>query len=213
MYFQFANVLVFFLLAFVLCGLMLGLGLLLRPSNPHPGKLTTYECGEPPSGNAWINFNIRFYLIALVFVIFEVALTTKIDDFLNWTRKSSVWYMMFGLACCAIEMMQTGGPRSDLDRFGAAPRATPRVSDLIIVSGTLTLKMALRTKVLYDQMPDPKYVISMGSCANCGGLFQLAYSVCDGVDKVIPVDVYVPGCPPRPEALTEGLVKLQEKIQ
>src|SRR5206468_2688489 len=111
------------------------------------------------------------------------------DDLLNWTRKSSIWYMMFGLACCAIEMMQTGGPRSDLDRFGAAPRATPRVSDLIIVSGTLTLKMALRTKVLYDQMPEPRYVISMGSCANCGGLFQLAYSVCDGVDKVIPVDV------------------------
>jgi NADH-quinone oxidoreductase subunit B len=109
--------------------------------------------------------------------------------------------------------MQAGGPRSDLDRFGTAPRATPRVSDLIIVSGTLTLKMALRTRILYDQMPDPKYVVSMGSCANCGGLFQLAYSVCDGVDKVIPVDVYVPGCPPRPESLVEGLVKLQEKIQ
>ena len=143
----------------------------------------------------------------------EMALTTTVDDFLNWTRKSSIWYMMFGLACCAIEMMQTAGPRSDLDRFGMAPRASPRVSDLIIVSGTLTLKMALRTKILYDQMPDPKYVVSMGSCANCGGLFQLAYSVCDGVDKVIPVDVYVPGCPPRPEALTEGLVKLQDKIQ
>ena len=143
----------------------------------------------------------------------EMALTAKVDDLLNWTRKSSLWYMMFGLACCAIEMMQTGGPRSDLDRFGAVPRATPRVSDVIIVSGTLTLKMALRTKLLYDQMPEPKYAISMGSCANCGGLFQLAYSVCDGVDKVIPVDVYVPGCPPRPEALTEGLVKLQEKIQ
>ena len=142
----------------------------------------------------------------------EMALTTTVDDLLNWTRKSSVWYMLFGLACCAIEMMQTGGPRSDLDRFGAVPRATPRVSDLIIVSGTLTLKMALRTKLLYEQMPDPKYVISMGSCANCGGLFQLAYSVCDGVDKVIPVDVYVPGCPPRPEALTEGLLKLQDKI-
>jgi NADH-quinone oxidoreductase subunit B len=142
----------------------------------------------------------------------ELVVTTKIDDVLNWTRKSSVWYMLFGLACCAIEMMQTGGPRSDLDRFGAVPRATPRVSDLIIVSGTLTLKMALRTRLLYDQMPDPKYVISMGSCANCGGLFQLAYSVCDGVDKVIPVDVYVPGCPPRPEALTEGLLKLQDKI-
>ena len=143
----------------------------------------------------------------------EFTVTTKVDEMLNWTRKSSLWYMLFGLACCAIEMMQTGGPRSDLDRFGAVPRATPRQSDLMIVAGTLTLKMALRTKVLYDQMPDPKYVISMGSCSNCGGLFQLAYSVCDGVDKVIPVDVYVPGCPPRPESLTEGLLKLQDKIQ
>ncbi len=142
----------------------------------------------------------------------EFTVTTKIDEMLNWTRKSSLWYMLFGLACCAIEMMQTGGPRSDLDRFGAVPRATPRQSDLMIIAGTLTLKMALRTKVLYDQMPDPKYVISMGSCSNCGGLFQLAYSVCDGVDKVIPVDVYVPGCPPRPESLTEGLLKLQEKM-
>ncbi len=142
----------------------------------------------------------------------EFMVTTQVDAVLNWTRKSSLWYMLFGLACCAIEMMQTGGPRSDLDRFGAVPRATPRQSDLMIVAGTLTLKMALRTKVLYDQMPDPKYVISMGSCSNCGGLFQLAYSVCDGVDKVIPVDVYVPGCPPRPESLTEGLLKLQEKM-
>ena len=142
----------------------------------------------------------------------EFTVTTKIDEMLNWTRKSSLWYMLFGLACCAIEMMQTGGPRSDLDRFGAVPRATPRQSDLMIIAGTLTLKMTLRTKVLYDQMPDPKYVISMGSCSNCGGLFQLAYSVCDGVDKVIPVDVYVPGCPPRPESLTEGLLKLQEKM-
>ena len=150
--------------------------------------------------------------MSLINSVPEMVVTTKVDELLNWTRKSSVWYMLFGLACCAIEMMQTGGPRSDLDRFGAVPRATPRVSDLIIVSGTLTLKMALRTKLLYEQMPDPKYVISMGSCANCGGLFQLAYSVCDGVDKVIPVDVYVPGCPPRPEALTEGLLKLQDKI-
>jgi len=142
----------------------------------------------------------------------EFMVTTQVDAVLNWTRKSSLWYMLFGLACCAIEMMQTGGPRADLDRFGAVPRATPRQSDLMIVAGTLTLKMALRTKLLYDQMPDPKYVISMGSCANCGGLFQLAYSVCDGVDKVIPVDVYVPGCPPRPESLTEGLLKLQEKM-
>jgi NADH-quinone oxidoreductase subunit B len=151
--------------------------------------------------------------MSLINTLPESVLTTKVDDLLNWTRKSSVWYMLFGLACCAIEMMQTGGPRSDLDRFGMAPRATPRASDLMIVSGTLTLKMALRTKLLYEQMPDPKYAVSMGSCANCGGLFQLAYSVCDGVDKVIPIDVYVPGCPPRPEALTEGLLKLQDKIQ
>lgn len=150
--------------------------------------------------------------MSLINSVSEMVVTTKVDEVLNWSRKSSVWYMLFGLACCAIEMMQTGGPRADLDRFGAVPRATPRQSDMMIVAGTLTLKMALRTKVLYDQMPDPKYVISMGSCANCGGLFQLAYSVCDGVDKVIPVDVYVPGCPPRPEALTEGLLKLQEKM-
>jgi NADH-quinone oxidoreductase subunit B len=139
--------------------------------------------------------------------------TAKVDDFLNWGRASSLWYMLFGLACCGIEMMQTGGPRADLDRFGSVPRASPRQSDLMIVAGTLTYKMALRTKVLYDQMPEPKYVISMGSCANCGGLFQPAYSVVKGVDKIIPVDVYVPGCPPRPEALTEGLLAIQKKMR
>ena len=142
----------------------------------------------------------------------ETVFTTKVDDLLNWGRASSQWYMLFGLACCAIELMQTGGPRADLDRFGAVPRATPRQSDLMIVAGTLTYKMAKRTKLLYDQMPDPKYVISMGSCSNCGGLFQLAYSVCKGVDKIVPVDVYVPGCPPRPEALTEGLLRIQDKM-
>lgn len=151
--------------------------------------------------------------MSLINSVPETLVTAKLDEVLNWTRKSSVWYMLFGLACCAIEMMQTGGPRSDLDRFGAVPRATPRVSDLIIVSGTLTLKMALRTKLLYEQMPDPKYVISMGSCANCGGLFQLAYSVCDGVDKVIPVDVYVPGCPPGPETLLHGILTLHDMVR
>lgn len=141
------------------------------------------------------------------------AVTTKIDDVINWGRASSLWYLLFGLACCAIELMQTGGPRADLDRFGSVPRATPRQSDLLIVAGTLTYKMAIRTKLLYDQMAEPKYVISMGSCSNCGGLFQPAYSVVKGVDKIIPVDVYVPGCPPRPEALTEGLLKIQEKMR
>ncbi len=143
----------------------------------------------------------------------ENVVTSKVDQFLNWGRASSLWYMLFGLACCGIELMQTGGPRADLDRFGSVPRASPRQSDLMIVAGTLTYKMALRTKVLYDQMPEPKYVISMGSCATCGGLFQPAYSVVKGVDKIIPVDIYVPGCPPRPEALTEGLLKIQEKMR
>ncbi len=143
----------------------------------------------------------------------DTVITAKLDDVINWGRRSSLWYLLFGLACCGIELMQTGGPRADLDRFGAVPRATPRQSDLLIVAGTLTYKMALRTKLLYDQMPEPKYVISMGSCSNCGGLFQPAYSVVKGVDKVIPVDVYVPGCPPRPEALTEGLLKIQEKMR
>ena len=138
--------------------------------------------------------------------------TTNVDKLINWGRASSLWYLLFGLACCGIELMQTGGPRADIDRFGSVPRATPRQSDLMIVAGTVTLKMASRVKLLYDQMPHPKYVISMGSCSNCGGLFDLGYSVLKGVDKVIPVDLYVPGCPPRPEALTEGLIEVQDKI-
>ncbi len=139
--------------------------------------------------------------------------TSQLDKLINLSRLNSMWYMLFGLACCGIELMQTGGPRADLDRFGAVFRASPRQSDFMIVAGTLTYKMAERCKLLYDQMAEPKYVISMGSCANCGGLFQLAYSVCKGVDKVIPVDVYVPGCPPRPEALTEGFLRLQDLVR
>jgi len=141
-----------------------------------------------------------------------IVLTT-VDTALNWTRANSLFYMLFGLACCGIEMMQTGGPRGDLDRFGAVPRASPRQSDLMIVAGTVTLKMASRVKTLYDQMPEPKYVISMGSCSNTGGLFQPGYSVLHGVDRVIPVDVYLPGCPPRPEALTAALIAIQKKIK
>ncbi len=145
------------------------------------------------------------------------VITTRVDQainwLLNWGRSNSVWYMLFGLACCAIELMQTGGPRGDFERFGSAPRPSPRSSDLFIIAGTLTYKMALRVKRRYDQMSEPRYVISMGSCSNCGGLFQYAYSVCKGVDQIIPVDVYVPGCPPRPEALLEGLLKIQEQIK
>ena len=145
-------------------------------------------------------------------VLFTSADQT-LNALLNWARSNSTWYMLFGLACCAIELMQTGGPRSDLDRFGALPRSSPRTSDLLIVAGTLTYKMALRIRRLYDMMAEPRYVISMGSCSNCGGLFSYAYSVCKGVDQIIPVDVYVPGCPPRPEALIEGLLTIQAKIK
>ena len=136
--------------------------------------------------------------------------TNHFDDLVNLARKNSIHYLLFGLACCGIELMQTGGPRADLDRFNAVYRASPRQADLMIVAGTLSYKMAERARLLYDQMAEPKYVLAMGSCANCGGLFQCSYAVVKGVDKIIPVDVYVPGCPPRPEALTEGLMRIQD---
>ena len=142
-------------------------------------------------------------------------LITNADRLLNWARLSSLWPMTFGLACCAIEMMATGAANFDLDRFGAGVfRPSPRQSDLMIVAGTVTIKMASRIKRLYAQMPAAKYVISMGSCATCGGPYwKHGYHVLKGVDQVVPVDVYVPGCPPRPEALMEGILKLQEKIK
>ena len=142
------------------------------------------------------------------------VVVAKLDDLINWGRASSPWYFQFGLACCAIEMMAAAGPRHDLDRFGAIPRATPRQSDVMIVAGTVTLKMASRVKRLYEQMSDPKYVISMGSCANSGGPYwQHGYHVLKGVDLVVPVDVYVPGCPPSAEALLYGILQLQKKIR
>ena len=138
----------------------------------------------------------------------------KLDDLINWARSNSQWYFQFGLACCAIEMIAAAQPRHDLERFGAMPRASPRQSDVILVSGTVTLTMATRIKRLYEQMADPKYIISMGSCANSGGPYwEHGYHVLKGVDLIIPVDVYVPGCPPRPEALIEGLLELRKKIK
>ena len=138
----------------------------------------------------------------------------KLEKLVNWARSGSPWYFQFGLACCAIEMMAAAAPRHDLTRFGAIPRASPRQSDVMIVAGTVSLKMASRVKRLFEQMSDPKYVISMGSCANSGGPYwQHGYHVLKGVDLVVPVDVYVPGCPPRPEALIYGVLELKRKIQ
>ncbi len=142
------------------------------------------------------------------------VIVEKIDNLINWARSNSPWFFQFGLACCAIEMMAAAAPRHDLERFGAMPRASPRQSDVMIVAGTVTLTMATRIKRLYEQMANPKYVISMGSCANSGGPYwQHGYHVLKGVDLVVPVDIYVPGCPPRPEALIQGINELQVKIR
>jgi NADH-quinone oxidoreductase subunit B len=139
---------------------------------------------------------------------------TKMNDLLNWARLSSLWPLSFGIACCAIEMMGSFASTYDMDRFGVFPRPSARQADVIIIAGTVTFKMAERIKRLYEQMPEPKYVISMGSCSNCGGPYwQHGYHVVKGVDRVIPVDVYVQGCPPRPEALIGAILELQKIIQ
>ena len=140
-------------------------------------------------------------------------LLTTADDLINWARTGSLFWMTFGLACCAVEMMQTSMPRYDVERFGFAPRASPRQSDVMIVAGTLTNKMAPALRKVYDQMPEPRYVISMGSCANGGGYYHYSYSVVRGCNRVVPVDIYVPGCPPTAEALLYGILQLQRKIR
>jgi len=140
-------------------------------------------------------------------------LLTSVDELLANARSNSMWYLSFGLACCAVEMMQAAASRYDMDRFGVMPRASPRQADLMIVAGTLTNKMARALRKVYDQMPEPKYVISMGSCANGGGYYHYSYSVVRGCDRIIPVDIYVPGCPPTAEALIYGIMQLQRKVQ
>ncbi len=146
---------------------------------------------------------------AVVAPLDRIALLSKT---IQWARKSSMWSLTFGLSCCAIEMMATAAPKYDLDRFGMIFRATPRQADVMIVAGWVSVKMAPFIKRLYDQMPEPKYVIAMGGCASAGGPYRDSITIVKGVDHVVPVDVYVYGCPPRPENLINGIVKLQEKI-
>jgi NADH-quinone oxidoreductase subunit B len=144
--------------------------------------------------------------------IYDSILTTKVGKVIGWAQKNALWPATFGLACCAIEMMAMANSRWDSARFGAEVfRASPRQADLMIVSGRVSQKMAPVLKLIFDQMPEPKWVISMGACASCGGIFN-NYAIVQGVDRVVPVDVYVPGCPPGPEALLYGIIKLQEKI-
>jgi NADH-quinone oxidoreductase subunit B len=140
-------------------------------------------------------------------------IVTQLDKVAAWAQSGSIWPMTFGLACCAVEMMQTAASRYDLDRFGVVFRPSPRQADLMIVAGTLTNKMAPALRKVYDQMAEPRYVISMGSCANGGGYYHYSYSVTRGCDRIVPVDVYVPGCPPTAEALLYGILQLQRKIQ
>ena len=268
-------------------------------ARPTPEKLSAYECGFNAFDDARMKFDVRFYLVSILFIIFDlevaflfpwaVALmklphatqvfafwsmmaswacspwasstsgrrapwngsnrsrrrrpaalavegydpkthdpifdgvsdeladkgfvTAAADDLITWARTGSLMWMTFGLACCAVEMMQASMPRYDLERFGFAPRGSPRQSDVMIVAGTLTNKMAPALRKVYDQMPEPRYVISMGSCANGGGYYYFSYSVVRGCDRIVPVDIYVPGCPPTAEALVYGVLQLQKKIR
>jgi len=167
-----------------------------------------------PDREHMLDFRVEEDLPKVALPKSDNVIMAKVEDLFRWAQLSSIWPMTFGLACCAIEMMSAAGTRYDMDRVGAGDICvTPRQADLMIVSGTVTAKMATRIKRLYDQMPEPRWVISMGSCANGGGYYHYSYSVVRGCDRIVPVDVYVPGCPPTAEALLYGIIQLQKKIR
>jgi NADH-quinone oxidoreductase subunit B len=176
------------------------------PSAPLTTKIPMQAASMGPAGNA---------MAAAVAntVDNKGFMLTTADALFDWARTGSMWPMTFGLACCAVEMIHAYMPRYDLDRFGIFPRPSPRQSDVMIVAGTLTNKMAPALRRVYDQMPEPRWVISMGSCANGGGYYHYSYSVVRGCDRIVPVDIYVPGCPPTAEALVYGILQLQKKIR
>ncbi len=177
----------------------------------NPPALQSARSGVEGAGP--VDPNDPFFLAAREALDEKGFLIARADDLITWARTGSLMWMTFGLACCAVEMMQASMPRYDLERFGFAPRASPRQSDVMIVAGTLTNKMAPALRKVYDQMPEPRYVISMGSCANGGGYYHYSYSVVRGCDRIVPVDIYVPGCPPTAEALVYGVMLLQKKIR
>jgi NADH-quinone oxidoreductase subunit B len=177
----------------------------------HPPAMSAARSGVEGAGP--IDPNDPFFLNAREALAEKGFMLARADDLITWSRSGSLMWMLFGLACCGVEMMQASMPRYDIERFGAAPRGSPRQSDVMIVAGTLTNKMATPLRKLYDQMPEPRYVISMGSCANGGGYYHYSYSVVRGCDRIVPVDIYVPGCPPTAEALIYAIMLLQKKIR
>ncbi|KAG1661909.1 NADH-quinone oxidoreductase subunit B [Nymphon striatum] len=205
---EYLPVLVFLSVGFAMAIFMLILGSLLSPRRPDEAKDSPFECGFEAFGDARMNLRV-----GIEGKLKEGFVTTSADKLINWARTGSMWPMTFGLACCAVEMMQAGASRYDMDRFGILFRPSPRQSDVMIVAGTLTNKMAPALRKVYDQMAEPRWVISMGSCANGGGYYHYSYAVVRGCDRIVPVDVYVPGCPPTAEALLYGIIQLQNKIK
>ena len=273
---NYAPILIFLVIAGAISIALLALGFLFGSGRKDAEKLSAYECGFDAFEDTRMRFDVRYYLVAILFIIFDLEIAflfpwavsldaigalrarghgdipgrarsrirlrvaqgsprvglnardlpfdapevmekgffvTQVDTLMNWARTGSMWPMTFGLACCAVEMMHAGASRYDLDRFGVVFRPSPRQSDVMIVAGTLVNKMAPALRKVYDQMPEPRWVISMGSCANGGGYYHYSYAVVRGCDRIVPVDVYVPGCPPTAEALLFGILQLQQKIR